>query len=385
MKVGRVHVIFQEECISDAAYYQTLEKINANREGHIDSVLYRSVVNQKLEDVSNNKSVEEITVIESDGRGGNFLLTSQPFVAGKMIDKEEKQSCVIDKKTALSMFGTAEAVGERVKWRGGIYTVCGILDTTEKVVIINRPRQEGNYQYVALKIHKKGDAQWEGMRDKEIIEDLLKTYTDRKPEIVVEEKEFAAMFRKFSSIPVYILFLWIVFTWKDAVIWRRDRNISWKKRLFALGLLLAYTGVFIGMEKIRLYMEPNMVDGSWFNFSFSQQKWSVMKQEFWTLFDVSTILDISILKHRIVKCLIYNMLMLFVFLIGVFYVWYQHKSNAVLGMKELYIGCVITVIAAWAAYATLGGGLPRVYLAFIPLGYCGIFWIGLKQAHSSHD
>ena len=385
MKAGRVHVIFQDDCISDTIYYQKMEKINENQEGYIDSVLYRKVLKQELEDVSKNKFVRDMTVIESDGKGENLLLTSQPFAAGKMLSKEEKQSCVIDKTTAISMFDTEKALGEIVRWNGRIYKICGVLDTDERVFIVNCPMQGGNYQYATLKIHKKGDARWEGKHDKEIIEYLLKMYTARKPELVVEEGQFAKMFRKFSSMPVYIFFWWIVFTWRDGVIWRRDRNINWKKRLNSLGLLLVYTAAFIGIEQLRLYMEPNILDGSWFHFSLSQQKWSVMKQEFWTLFDISTILDISFLKHKIVKCLISNVLMLFLFLFGVFYVWYRHKSNAPHGKKELYIGCVIAVVAAWAAYATFGSGLTRGYLVFIPLGYCGIFWIGLKQAHSAPD
>lgn len=311
---GLVHVLCNEECIDETAFSNALENFHITSGGNLDWVLYRKIESQNLRNDFQNNEANVMMVLL---KGNVSLSTRQMFVAGGYFQQDDMYACVVDKNTAFELFGTTQSIGGKITWNSKTYTVSGVLDTKERVCLINSYDKIGRFQYLTCNLRDKQLVEgWREREDKEIVEEFVGDYIgiSSQLEAVVVESGYAALLNGMAKIPMYLLFIWALFTFRWSEIWKQ----GWKRRIIGGVFAVLFFVAFWVIGDLHFTVNPNMVPAQWSNLEFYSEKWSIFVAELNALWNQKVILDVLLIKNNLLQGFCYSSMSTIWFLSGIF-------------------------------------------------------------------
>jgi len=127
---------------------EEMQKQNAQMVDSANFVAWGNVENQEIksEELSHRKRVDVIVV-----SGESRIL----FPSSGRLSLEDKHGCLIDRDSAVLLFGTPEVVGLPINYNGTVYTIRGILRDGENTLVIQMNNQvaEPILDTISIQVH----------------------------------------------------------------------------------------------------------------------------------------------------------------------------------------------------------------------------------------
>ena len=129
-----ISILFENEPMSGAVA-QAIRDAQQRAEDAVDFVAWQEYKNRS---VTNEHGTGTVFTNVLEFCGSPALLLPE----GQLLGETGENGCLIGEKTAQELFGTRRAAGNRLRYKGEIYTVRGILKEPAELVIIENNSRE---------------------------------------------------------------------------------------------------------------------------------------------------------------------------------------------------------------------------------------------------
>ncbi len=173
-----------------------------------------------------------------------------PLIAGELLSSGDIDGCLIDKESAFHLFGTSQATGNKIQWKGRNYIVRGVTDTKERLMLVYEPNTNQKYQYIEM-INKREQTTPElnNKLHKNYAEYFLMMYDFGKPICIIDGYKISTFMSNLCKLPAILILLLFVlikcrrwyFSWKSKYSnLPKEDNLYWfRYKLRSYGYLLA--------------------------------------------------------------------------------------------------------------------------------------------------
>ena len=137
-----ISILFENEPMSGAAA-QAIRDAQRRAEDAVDFVAWQEYKNRS---VTNEHGTGAVFTNVLEFCGSPALLLPEGYLLGEA----GENGCLIGEKTAQELFGTRRAAGNRLRCKGEIYTVRGVLKEPAELVIIENNSKEAAFGRVTI-------------------------------------------------------------------------------------------------------------------------------------------------------------------------------------------------------------------------------------------
>lgn len=278
-----------------------------------------------------NKNLErqtEISLLKI--AGDSSYIFPKNMVEGNIVLKEdEKNGCLIDKKTAYTLFGSENVVGNTLECDGEILIIRGILKQMEDCMILQS--QKGTFGHINLHIPDEIQNITEG----DIAAAQFLNRHGLSGNILKEDWIKAASFFISMMLPAVLLFHIIK---KFFMLLNRFRNypVLFWSTLF-IDLFICKSSFW--MLDLRLNIPQSMIPTSWSDFSFWSSFFEEQKSAFLLLLSTSkSVFQVQIMSEFF-QIMLYSLFAVFFASFSICKKDIYKKENFA---KTIFISCVIS-------------------------------------------
>lgn len=137
-----ISILFENEPMSGATA-QVIRDAQQRAEDAVDFVAWQEYKNRS---VTNEHGTGAVFTNVLEFCGSPALLLPE----GQLLGEAGENGCLIGEKTAQELFGTRRAAGNRLRYKGEIYTVRGVLKEPAELVIIENNSKEAAFGRVTI-------------------------------------------------------------------------------------------------------------------------------------------------------------------------------------------------------------------------------------------
>lgn len=224
-----------------------------------DIALFQERKGKRAENEDLGRS-EKVKLIETAGNMN--LVTPDRLMSGSYAAADNKKGCVISRKTADTLFGTEEAVGEVLKLEKDIYKICGIVDIDSQLCMVQG--REGTL-YSAMRIEAPGIPV-------SVVKGRLAGMVSQEQWWISECDLYLGIGNVFLYLPAWVLFFQILF--------RVRREAAGNVRLL---IPICGFGGFCALLLVSFHFSDDYIPSAWSDFSFFTRLFHEKTEDFLTL------------------------------------------------------------------------------------------------------
>lgn len=269
---GYLSLGFQEETVTEASFIHLLE--SENKELFLSAAVWKMEGESRISSVLTGK--KQVAACYSM-KGQPEAVFGRTLLSGRYFLNGEKSLCLIDQQSAWELFGTYNAMGNKIQIDQKTYQVAGVLSGQNPICII--PAAKGS-TFDAITVEMKASGQ--------SVQNLIRTleiYAGSTAERVIDGQFYTGLSRIGCSLNLAAFFfmLYMIFTQRRIA---KSGIIKWIFKVMGLMVVLIILNVGIQHSGLSRDYLPTY----WSDFKFYSGLWKekteairqlVSHQEFW--------------------------------------------------------------------------------------------------------
>lgn len=200
---------------------------------------------------NNSKHSTQLDVISVYGNIENIF--DAQTLTGALLSDNDNKSCVIDKQSAYSLFGTEDVIGLELKWNNENYIIKGVLDCTQEIMFV-RANSQDQEEFSSIRINfESNDNTYEQAQN------FILNY-NLDGVIINDISPILIIVSQLAILPFILMLAFIVF---DLVkLYKNHNNIVITVILFMITLL------FIWITDFKIEIPSIYIPTKWSDFEF---------------------------------------------------------------------------------------------------------------------
>lgn len=198
-----------------------------------------------------NNSKYQLDVINVYGNIENIF--DAQILTGTLLSDNDIKSCIIDKQSAYSLFGTEDTLGLKLKWNNKDYTIQGVLDCKQKIMFVRAANQEQK-EFSSIRINFENNDNTYEQAQNFILNYNLDNAT------INDIAPISIIVSQLISLPIILILVFIIF---DLVKLYKNHN-----RLVAIIILFIITFLLIYIWDFKIEIPSIYIPTKWSDFQF---------------------------------------------------------------------------------------------------------------------
>lgn len=249
--------------------------LNQQKKNSAETIPDLTLYNRKKEEsLFNLCNRETLTANVYEVWGDMSKVIPMTFISGNYVYLGDEVGCVLDSKTAYALFGTTDALGNKVVWNEKEYIVRGVVNANDNMMLIQKSEEE--YLYANLEaIYWNQAEHYKADKEGQQLENLLLENGLAKPEAILDGTLTSWLFHTISHLPIWILGMELII-----ILFRLTWQIRKKRLLFMLYGL--GTGVvfflFLKVTNFSIHIPSQFIPTKWSDLDFYVNKYKEVKE-----------------------------------------------------------------------------------------------------------
>ncbi len=320
-----------------------------------------------------------VTIADEDGinkaevdlikmNGDMSPVEKEKLLSGYLILKGDLRGCVIDKATAYELYKSCDVLGMTIMLDDKSYNICGILDTTANLMLVQEDNLTEKYAYLEISYPMdKKSTENRLMNDLGTLTgDFLSQYGFPESRVIID-KDFAAdILKMVYGLPSSFILLLIVINLLK--IYKQTRKVPLIHAVALPATILI--SVLLGwMADIQLSFPERFIPTRWSDFDFWSRKIDELGHYISELFSIMPLSNDMAFKEYCCKCIIAATLSI-ILCIVLQYMWKRYLYIDQRNGRHIWVICLCALAVTFLSVCTL----YRLDIAIRPTrGYLTIF------------
>jgi hypothetical protein len=298
---------YEKATVSPKVMEKALENIKSNTSEYPQITLWNRLMNESIE----SKLVEskvETNVIEA--YGDMSLILPMTYIQGNYVYPGDFKGCVLDAKTAYNLFGTVNALNNRVIWKGKEYVVRGVVRAKDTMMLIQISDKDYLFSNMEALYQKRGNSHIIDNQEQSL-KDLLTLNGAKEPDAVIDGGILCWKLGIISKLPMWILvIIIIVLLIKMTVQNRRSplRCIIYVVATIIISLIL------MKITHFSIHIPSQFIPTKWSDFDFYVDKYKQIQESRGQIKNCTPMPKDLLRKSVSFYCMLYSVFDLFIVL-----------------------------------------------------------------------
>lgn len=239
------------------------------------------------EEIKNQDLCRKVKVPVKLVAGDMSLTAPMTLRYGNYACQDDRKGCVIDTDTAYTLYGTENAVGNRLTYKNSNYYVRGVVSTNNPLLILSAGNASITYPMLEFVYHNKEQGQ-------ALTEEFLLRNNFPENYTVIDGYFYGRMYSMITSIPIWLFYLFLSI-WLLNYLWRKrqgikpDRLIAFttKKQacqfilfyIIGLLILLGFGAILMQFTGTPLYIPEKLIPSKFSDFEFWTRQYKAFRQQ----------------------------------------------------------------------------------------------------------
>lgn len=229
---------------------QQIKKIKA-QDLRDSGILNLTAYHQYNNEIIYNNNKYQLDVVSIYGNIENIF--DAQILTGTLLSDNDIKSCIIDKQSAYSLFGTEDTLGLKLKWNNKDYTIQGVLDCKQKIMFVRSANQEQK-EFSSIRINFENNDNTYEQAQNFILNYNLDNAT------INDIAPISIIVSQLISVPIILILVFIIF---DLVKLYKNHN-----RLVAIIILFIITFLLIYIWDFKIEIPSIYIPTKWSDFQF---------------------------------------------------------------------------------------------------------------------
>lgn len=229
---------------------QQIKKIKA-QDLRDSGILNLTAYHQYNNEIIYNNNKYQLDVVSIYGNIENIF--DAQILTGTFLSDNNRKSCIIDKQSAYSLFGTEDTLGLKLKWNNKDYTIQGVLGCKQKIMFVRVDNQEQK-EFSSIRINFENNDNTYEQAQNFILNYNLDNAT------INDIAPISIIVSQLAILPFILTLAFIIF---DLVKLYKNHN-----RLVAIIILFIITFLFIYIWDFKIEIPSIYIPTKWSDFQF---------------------------------------------------------------------------------------------------------------------